>query len=78
MPAMSFYKDAQTGVYLACNQAFAEYANKKSPSGVTGLTDSEIFDAETAKHFAEYDQKALSMEEPYIFFEDVPDAAGNQ
>ena len=78
MPAMSFYKDAQTGVYLACNQAFAEYANKKSPSGVTGLTDSEIFDAETARHFAEYDQKALSMEEPYIFFEDVPDAAGNQ
>ena len=78
MPALSFYKDAKTGVYLACNQAFAEYANKKTPAEVSGLTDDEIFDSATAKHFAEYDQKALSMDEPYIFFEDVPDAAGNQ
>ena len=78
MPALSFYKDAKTGVYLACNQAFADYANKKTPAEVSGLTDDEIFDSATAKHFAEYDQKALSMDEPYIFFEDVPDAAGNQ
>ena len=78
MPAMSFYKDAQTGVYLACNQAFAEYAHKENPSGVVGLTDCEIFDPATARHFAEDDKKALSMEEPYVFFEDVPDAAGNQ
>ena len=28
MPAMSFSKDADTRVYLACNQAFAEYAGK--------------------------------------------------
>ena len=42
MPAMSFYKDAKTGVYLACNQAFAEYAHKENPSGVVGLTDYEI------------------------------------
>ena len=78
MPALSFYKDARTGVYLACNQAFAEYAHKADPSGVAGLTDYEIFDAATAKHFAEDDKKALSMEEPYVFFEDVRDAAGNQ
>ena len=78
MPAMSFYKDAQTGVYLACNQAFAEYAHKENPSGVVGLTDYEIFDPATARHFAEDDKKALSMKEPYSFFEDVPDAAGNQ
>ena len=78
MPALSFYKDAETGVYLACNQAFAEYAQKEAPSGVVGLTDYEIFDHETAKHFAEDDKKAISMEEPHTFFEDVPDAAGNQ
>ena len=78
MPAMSFYKDAQTGVYLACNQAFAEYAHKGNPSGVVGLTDYEIFDSVTARHFAKDDKKALSMEEPYTFYEDVPDAAGNQ
>ena len=76
MPAMSFSKDASTGRYLACNQAFAEYAHKESPEGVIGLTDHDIFDRETADHFVEDDKKALSMEEPYIFFEDVPDAGG--
>jgi diguanylate cyclase (GGDEF)-like protein len=78
MPALSFSKDAETGVYLACNQGFAEYAHKESPDGVVGLTDAEIFDPETAKHFMEDDRMALSMDEPYTFFEDVPDAAGNQ
>ena len=77
MPGMNFSKDAETGVYLACNQAFADYAHKSSPAGVVGLRDEEIFDAATAKHFVEDDRKALSMDEPYIFYEDVPDAAGN-
>ena len=76
MPAMSFSKDAETGVYLACNQPFAEYAHRASPKEVVGLTDFDIFDPVTAAHFVEDDRKALSMDEPYIFFEDVPDAAG--
>lgn len=75
MPAMSFSKDAETGVYLACNQEFAEYAGKKDPSEVIGLTDHQIFDRVTADHFVEDDKKALAMEDgAYIFFEDVPDA----
>ena len=78
IPGMAFTKDAETGVYLACNQAFAEYAHKAMPDGVVGLTDAEIFDAETAAHFVQDDQSALLMDKPYIFFEDVPDAAGNQ
>lgn len=78
MPALSFSKDAESGVYLACNQAFAEYAHKANPEGVVGLTDAEIFDQVTASHFVEDDKMALSMDGPYIFFEDVPDAAGNQ
>ena len=78
MPGLTFTKDAETGVYLACNQAFAEYAHRKSPEEVIGLTDAEIFDGETAAHFVEKDQIALSISKPYIFFEDVPDAAGNQ
>ena len=78
MPALAFTKDAETGVYLACNQAFAEYAHKETPEGVVGLTDAEIFDAETARHFVEDDKTALSLSKPYVFFEDVPDAAGNQ
>lgn len=78
MPGMTFAKDAVTGEYLTCNQAFAEYAHKETPSGVVGMTDAQIFDAQTAAHFVEDDRIALSMDRPYIFFEDVPDAAGSQ
>ena len=77
MPAMTFSKDVNTRIYLACNQAFAEYAHKESPQGVVGLTDFEIFDEDTAKHFIEDDKKALAMDKPYIFYENVPDAVGN-
>ena len=78
MPGLTFTKDAKTGVYLACNQSFAEYAHKESPKGVVGLTDAQIFDKETAAHFVQDDKMALSISGPYVFFEDVPDAAGNQ
>ncbi len=77
MPAMSFSKDIETRRYLACNQAFAEYAGKSSPEEVVGLTDHDIFDPETADHFVEDDQKAIAMEKAYVFFEDVPDASGS-
>ncbi|MBQ6582204.1 MAG: PAS domain-containing protein, partial [Mogibacterium sp.] len=76
MPAMSFSKDVATGKYLACNQAFAEYADKSRPEEVVGLTDHEIFDKETADHFVEDDRKAIAMDSAYVFFEDVPDATG--
>lgn len=78
MPAMTFSKDVITRKYLACNQAFADYAHRETPEQVVGLTDYEIFDANTAAHFVEDDKKALSMEKPFIFFEDVLDAAGNK
>ena len=78
MPGMTFTKDAQTGVYLACNQAFADYAHKEKPDDVVGLTDMEIFDDETAYNFVGEDKIALSMDTPYVFFEDLTDAAGNQ
>ena len=77
MPGMTFTKDAKTGVYLACNQGFADYAHMDSPDGVVGLTDAQIFDAETAAHFVEDDRTALSLSKPYVFYEDVLDAAGN-
>lgn len=77
MPLVMFSKDVVTRKYLACNQAFADYAHKETPEGVVGLTDFEIFDTETAIHFIEDDKKALAMDEPYVFYEDVPDAVGN-
>ena len=76
IPGINCTKDAKTGVYLACNQGFAEYAGQKDPSGVIGRTDEEIFDAETAKRLTEDDRIALSMDEPYTFFEEVQDASG--
>ncbi|MBO7670777.1 MAG: diguanylate cyclase, partial [Oscillospiraceae bacterium] len=78
LPGMNYTIDAETGVYLACNQAFAEYAHKKSPEEVVGLKAAEIFDPVTAGRFADEDRVALSMDGPYIFFEDVSDAAGNR
>ena len=76
MPAMTFSKEVATGRYLACNQSFAEYAHKENPDQVVGLTDHDIFDPVTADHFVEDDRKATAMAEPYVFFEDVPDAVG--
>ncbi len=78
MPGLTFSKDAENGKYVACNQLFAEYANKENPEEVVGLTDLEIFDEATAKHFMEDDRKTLSMNKPYVFFEDVLDAKGNR
>ena len=78
MPGMTFTKDAKTGTYLACNQPFAEYAHKSSPEEVLGLTDAEIFDSRTAARFMEDDRIAVSMDQPYIFYEDVRDAGGDQ
>ena len=77
MPGLTFSKDVKTGKYMACNQLFANYACKKTPEEVVGLTDFDIFDEETAKHFVADDKKALSMDKPYVFMESVPDAAGN-
>lgn len=77
MPAITFSKDVKNGKYIACNQKFAEYAHKKTPEGVIGHTDFEIFDKDTAEHFVKDDMKAMSMNEPYVFVETVPDAAGN-
>ena len=78
MPGLTFTKEPETGMFLACNQAFAEYAGKNSPEEVIGLTDADLFDEETAKRFGEDDRMAMSMDEPYVFIEDITDAEGNK
>ena len=78
MPGMNFTKDAQTGVFLACNRDFAKFAHKEKPEDVIGLTAAEIFDSETAARYDEEDKIALSMDTPYIFVEDVQDENGNR
>ena len=77
MPGMTFTKDAETGIYLACNQALADYAHKEKPEDVIGLKDADLFDAQTTAKFLEADRIALSLSKPYIYYEDVTDAEGN-
>ncbi len=77
MPGMTFTKDAETGTYLTCNMAFAKFANRSAPEEVVGLTDADLFGAESAERYAREDQVALAMDEPYIFYEDVTGADGS-
>ena len=78
MPGVYFTKDAHTGEYLACNQAFADYVRKKDPSEVIGRTVSDLFDEDMAKRFKEDERTVLSMDEPLIFYDNMIDADGNQ
>ena len=76
MPALIYSKDVKTGRYLACNQMFAEYAHRQSPADVMGLTDRELYSESVAEGFMERDRITLSMNEPNVFYEDVPNAEG--
>jgi diguanylate cyclase (GGDEF)-like protein len=77
MPVMCASKDAESGVYLACNQSFADYAGKKTPESVAGLTDRDLFDPKTADHFAEGDRIVRGRDKPYVVFQSVADPEGN-
>ncbi|SDB58733.1 diguanylate cyclase (GGDEF) domain-containing protein [Ruminococcaceae bacterium FB2012] len=77
MPGVYLTKDAKTGEYLACNQAFADYIHKKDPSEVVGLTTADLFDEEKAKRFSEDDKMVLSMDEPLIYYDNMEDSFGN-
>lgn len=76
MPGIYYTKDAETGKYLACNQAFAEYVHKNSPSEIIGHAAAELFDEETARYFSKDDEMALSMDEPLTFYDRRKDANG--
>ena len=76
MPALTFYKDTDTGKYLGCNQAFATYAGKNDPSEIIGLTDYDLFTKENADHFVEVDKKTMELDYPYVILETATDAAG--
>ena len=77
-PALSFSKDAKTGKYLACNQSFVDFKHKSSADEVIGKTDYDLYDAATAERFIQHDRKALSMDKPYVFFEEIPTPDGKE
>ena len=76
MPALTFYKEKESGKYLGCNQAFALYAGKNAPSEVVGLTDFDLFTEKDAKHFLEIDNIVMGLDHPYIILETAIDANG--
>ena len=71
IPAMSFSKDAETGAYLAGNQAFVESTGRKELKDIIGLTDWDLYDPATAKQFTEKDKAVLATDEAYVYYEDV-------
>ena len=77
MPGLYFTKDANTGVYLACNQAFADYLHKKDPSEVIGHKASDFFSDEQAEYYTNDDNTAISLDEPYVYFDKRKDPEGN-
>ena len=76
MPAMSFSKDAETGKFIACNQAFVDYAYRGTPDDLIGKTDYDITDEATAERFVADDRKVLAMDEPLVQFYNVTDSNG--
>ncbi len=76
MPAMTFSKDVRNGKYLSCNRAFAEYAHKENTDEIVGMTDEELFGKEAGEQFIARDKTALSMDKPYVFYEEVVDQDG--
>ena len=69
MPGIYCTKEASTGKYLACNQAFVRYVHKNDASEIIGHTVSDLFDEETIKHFTKDDEMVLSMDEPLVYYD---------
>ena len=76
IPGVYYTKEAETGKYLACNQAFADYVHKKDPSEIVGHTAADLFDQEMVEYFAKDDELAMSMDEPLTFYDRRPDFNG--
>jgi len=76
MPAMSFSKDAKTGRFIACNQAFVDYSFKGTPDDIIGKTDYDLTDKVNADKFTADDRKVLEMDEPLVQFYKTTDADG--
>lgn len=74
--ALTSIKDAKSGRYLVCNQAFAGFAGGRTPEETAGRTDAELFPPACAARTLENDRRALEMDAPFVLLEDVADAAG--
>ena len=73
VPDLIFYKD-MNGVYLGCNNAFAEFVGRPA-TDIVGQTDHELFAPEVADFFREQDQEMMRQRETRVNEEwvDYPD-----
>lgn len=59
IPDLIFYKDVD-GVYMGCNNAFAEFAGR-SKADLVGKTDFDLFPSEVAAFFREQDKEMMEQ-----------------
>jgi len=62
IPDLIFYKDTE-GVYLGCNNPFAEFVGKPKHD-IVGKTDHDLFDQETADLFRHFDVEMMKHKQP--------------
>jgi diguanylate cyclase (GGDEF)-like protein/PAS domain S-box-containing protein len=67
IPQQLFWKD-RDGVYLGCNQVFAQNAGLASPTDIVGLTDSDmaIYSEADVAYFRARDQLVLDQSQPVL------------
>ncbi len=64
-PDYAYFKDSQ-GRYIRAGRAYADRMGKSSPDQLIGLTDFQLYDAETAQARAQEDQALLQTRQPEV------------
>lgn len=75
IPSMAWLKD-EKGVYLFCNQPFAEMCNQRSPEGVIGKTDWDLMPKEMAEKYHADDNEVLLARQRKHVEEPAPNPKG--
>jgi diguanylate cyclase (GGDEF)-like protein/PAS domain S-box-containing protein len=67
IPQQMFWKNTE-GVYLGCNQVFADHLGLEAATDIVGLKDTEIslYGAEEVARFADRDRKVMDTGEPSL------------
>jgi two-component system sensor histidine kinase/response regulator len=76
IPDAVFFKDT-AGVYLGCNPAFAESVGRPREE-ITGKTDYDLFDRESADSFCEHDRIILEQGAPHHSEEWIDEHGGKR
>ena len=72
-----YWKDANTGIYEGCNNAFLSLTGKHCEE-VVGRTDPQLFDMVFADMHRSWDQETLQLKDPAVFFEHYATSSGEK